>query len=276
MLPGMANATTLEVRNLRFDVEADVPRHWHTAGRSITSFFDALSTFFPEGERFFVASVHAHREVVTDPVLREAVRGFCGQEGFHGREHRRYNEMLQRQGYPADALEKEVEQLLARVQARVPRRLRLAATCALEHFTALMAQVLLGDPRMLEGAHPTMAALWRWHAAEENEHKSGAYDVFLAAGGTYTERVTAMVGASIIFWAKVVEHQARLMRADGTHLSPREWLALGNFLFVRPGTLRRIIPAYLRYYVPGFHPRDVDSDALVEEWRREHAAVAVS
>ncbi len=74
MLSSMANATTLEVRNLRFDVESDVPRHWHAAGRSITTFFDALSTFFPEGERFFVASVHAHRAHVTARRMRRGSR----------------------------------------------------------------------------------------------------------------------------------------------------------------------------------------------------------
>jgi predicted metal-dependent hydrolase len=212
----------IEVRNLRFDLDA-APRHWHPAGRSVTTFFDALSTFFPEGERFFVASVHGHRKYAAEPPLCDAVRAFGGQEGFHAREHRRYNERLQRLGYPVEEMERGVERILAAVRRRVPRRMQLAATCALEHFTALMARSLLGDDGMLAGAHPAMAALWRWHAAEENEHKSVAFDVFVAAGGTYAERVAAMVGATLIFWAKVLEHQARMMRADGTLGSLREW-----------------------------------------------------
>lgn len=265
----MTTASALiEVRNLRFDVDA-APRQWHPAGRSVTTFFDALSTFFPEGERFFVASVNAHREYAADVPLRDDVRAFAAQEGFHAREHRRYNERLQGLGYPAEQMERRVERLLARVRRRSPRRVQLAVTCALEHFTALMARSLLGDERMLAGAHPAMAALWRWHAAEENEHKAVAFDLFVAAGGTYAERVSVMVGASVIFWAKVVEHQARMMRVDGTLGSLREWLALGRFLFVTPGGLRRIAPDYLRYYLPRFHPRDIDSDALVDRWRRE-------
>jgi len=267
----------IEVRNLGFDVDAArVPRQWHPAGQTVTTFFDALSTFFPEGERFFIASVLAHRDHVTDPALKEAVRAFCGQEGIHGREHGRYNAMLVAHGYPADVLEREVKELLVRVKRRLPRRMRLAATCALEHFTALMAKGLLGDDRLLAGADPTMAALWRWHAAEENEHKSVAYDVLLAARGTYFERVAAMAGATVIFWAKILEHQARMMRVDGTHRSPREWLRLAHFLFVSPGGLRRIVPDYLRYYVPGFHPRAIDSSALVEAWRSTLSSPAPS
>jgi predicted metal-dependent hydrolase len=262
------------IRNLRFDLDdrtRDVPKHWHGGRRSVSTFFDNLSIFFPAGERFFMASVHAQRHRVKDPTLQREVRAFCGQEGVHGREHRRYNEMIAAHGYPAAAMERRVEKLLALVTRVTPKRWQLAATCALEHFTALMGHFLLGDARMLDGAHPTMAALWRWHAAEENEHKSVAYDVFLAAGGTYPERVGVMVVASLIFWAKVLEQQVRMMKSDGTWLSADEWRALARFLFVEPGGMRPMLTHYFAYYRPGFHPRDIDCDDLLEAWKRELA-----
>ena len=43
-------------------------------------------------------------------------------------------------------------------------------------------------PQLLEGAHPAMVALWKWHAAEENEHKNVAFDVYKAAGGSAVYR----------------------------------------------------------------------------------------
>ena len=261
---------SIEVRNLRFAIDPErVPRHWHGGRKSVTTFFDALSTFFPAGERFFIASVRAYKHAADgNPKLEEEVRAFCGQEGVHTREHARYNQMLEKQGYPVARLERGVERLLARVTRAIPRRERLAATCALEHFTALMGHLMLGDPRTLDGADPTMAALWRWHAAEENEHKAVAYDVYLASGGTYVERVVVMAAASAIFWAKVVEHQAKMMAADGTARSPGEWLALFRYLFVDPGAMRPMLGLYLRYYLPGFHPSDIDAGELLEAWRR--------
>jgi predicted metal-dependent hydrolase len=108
--------------------------------------------------------------------------------------------------YPVEAMGAG-ERLLARATRRTTPRGRLAATSALEHFTALLAHFVLSDPRLLEGAHPVMAALWRWHAAEENEHKAVAYDVYRQTGGGYIERAAAMAIATVIFWAKVVEHQ---------------------------------------------------------------------
>src|SRR5690606_34816671 len=73
--PGTPEQTVpkLTIRDLQFDL-SQVPRDWHPAGSAVTTFFDNLSLFFPPGERFFVASVKAHANRVTDPELAECVR----------------------------------------------------------------------------------------------------------------------------------------------------------------------------------------------------------
>lgn len=255
----------LPIRNRRFDL-SNVPRHWHGGRRSVTAFFDGLSIFFPEGERFFIRSVRHHADRVKDEELQKDIRGFCGQEGVHGREHDRYNAMLEEQGYPAKQMERRVTGILDLVTKITPKRFQLAATCALEHFTALMGHMILEHPENLDGADPTMAALWRWHAAEENEHKALAFDVYEAAGGNEAERAVVMFVATIIFWAKVAEHQARMMHADGIVFDAREWKDLIRFLFIEPGSMTKLIPLYLRYYKRGFHPRDIDTRQLLEDW----------
>ncbi len=177
--------------------------------------------------------------------------------------------MLAAQGYPVIAMERRVEALLRRVRRSLPRRWQLSATCALEHFTAVMAHYLLSDPRLLEGANPVMAKLWRWHAAEENEHKAVAFDVYQLAGARYVERAVVMVLTSVIFWAKVIEHQIRLMHTEGILWSPREWGALGRFLFVDPGGAGIVVRHYFAYYRPRFHPWQLDNRDLLETWKRE-------
>jgi predicted metal-dependent hydrolase len=269
----MHSAPLPEVRNLEFATDERVPRYWHGGRKSVTAFFNNLSVFFPPGERFFIASVKAHRDVTKDdPKLDAEARAFYGQEAVHSREHVRYNAMLREQGYPVDAMEQGVSKLLARITRIYSPRFRLAITCALEHFTALMAEIILRYPEHLEGADPTMARLWRWHAAEENEHKAVAFDVFKAAGGTYFERVATMVGATGMFWALVFAHQVRLMKHDGILFSFAEWRALFRFLFVEPGGLSRMVGPYLAYFKPSFHPWDHDSSDMLEQWKAELAS----
>ncbi len=262
------------IRNLRFGLHSGIPRHWHGGRKSVTTFFDNLSVLFPSGERFFVASVHRYMDRITDPRLAEEARAFCGQEGIHSREHVRYNEMLAAKGYPVAEMEERVKLLLARAARRLPPRRQLAVTCALEHFTALLGMLVLEDDATLEGADATMAALWRWHSAEENEHKSVAFDIFKAVGGTYRERTTVMLVVTLVFWARVIEQQTRMMHVDGTASSPDEWVSLFRFLFVEPGGMGRVFLKYFDYFRPDFHPSDVDSNALVIKWQQAQGIAA--
>ncbi len=266
----MSQSPMPEVRNFSFETDASVPRYWHGGRRSVTLFFNNLSVFFPPGERFFVASVKAFRERIAEPKLAAEVKAFCAQEGIHSREHVRYNDMLRAQGYPVDALEGRLSRLLRWVRFTNTKRVQLAVTVCLEHFTALMAEFLLGtlSPKLLEGAHPTMAALWRWHAAEENEHKAVAFDVYNKVGGYYLERAVVMLGTTFIFWFKVFEQQVRLMRSDGIGASWSEWRALVRYLF-QPGGLQTLLRPYLAFFKPSFHPWQHDNRALLEDWKQE-------
>jgi predicted metal-dependent hydrolase len=262
----MTHDRSFEIRDLHFDLGPEIPRYWLGGRRSVTLYFGGLSIFFPHGEKFFVASVRAHRGAVEDERLLDEVRLFCGQEGVHGREHVAYNRMLQAQGYPAVAMEQRVKTLLAWVTRLTRPRVRLAVTASLEHFTAVLARCTLAFPEQLAGAHPTMAALWHWHAAEESEHKAVAFDVYRAAGGNYVERTIVMLMTTAIFLAKVAEHQLRLMWTDGILFSLPQWAALLRFVFGSPwsGQLAR---GYFAWYRPRFHPNDVDDGRLLDAWR---------
>ena len=243
----------IEVRDRRFDL-TEVPRDWHPGGRVVSAFFDNLSIFFPAGERFFIASVLAHRDLIEDPKLRRDVDLFCRQEGIHGREHIAYNRMLEAGGVPAKEMEERVVQLIKRRNKQTTKRQQLAGTVALEHFTAMLADILLADESILEGAHPEMVALWQWHAMEEGEHRAVAFDVFEEVGGLYAERCVAMVFTTITFWAKVLEHQVRVMQARGFLWSPLEWANLAKHAFVKPAFVLRMVRPYLSFFRRDFHP----------------------
>ena len=187
----MSERPDIEVRNLRFKFDESIPRHWNGGSESGTAFFDSQSLLFPAGERFFVRSVVALLPKIRDPELLRKARAFCGQEGMHTREHVHYNRRLQALGYPAARLERWVANFLRLVWWTTLPRWRLAITCAIEHFTAIGAARALGS-QGLDAAEPRMRAFWRWHAAEELEHKSIPFDIYQAVGGNYVERIAIM------------------------------------------------------------------------------------
>lgn len=137
---------------------------------------------------------------ITDPVLKKRVAGFIGQESVHGQEHRRVNEKLIEMGYPIAWLDskKQVDRLI-RFENMLPPRAHLAFTAMAEHMTAILAERTLGsDEVQAIPGDPEVWHLLNWHALEELEHKSVAFDVYRAVGGTETMRIGLMLAAMTI------------------------------------------------------------------------------
>ena len=250
---------------LAFDPAA-VPRDWCGSDPFLSTFCDSLSVLFPEGERFFIDSVKLVRHQVTDPALLADVAGFIGQEAMHGREHRAFNAMLIDHGFrSAPRVEAGLRRLLDLGRRALSPHSQLAITCALEHFTAMMAEALLGNMR--GEMHPSVRPLWAWHALEESEHKAVAFDVYRATGGGAWRRIIAMIPVSALFVLVAGATQARFLAERGILLQPWRWLRGLTGLWVWPGYLTRLLPAYLTYFRPGFHPDDRDARALLDAWR---------
>lgn len=261
--------TSIPRRQLDFDFDPSaVPRDWCGSDPFLSTFCDSLSVLFPEGERFFIDSVKLVRHRVDEPVLLEQVAGFIGQEAMHGREHRAFNDMLAAQGFTAaPRAEARLKRMLARARRRLPPHSQLAITCALEHFTAMMAEALLRTHHIRDDMHPSIRPLWIWHALEESEHKSVAFDVYRATGGSALRRVLVMIPTTFMFALVLGRAHASFLAERGVLFRPWRWLRGITRLWIWPGFLTRLLPAYLSYFRPGFHPDDRDTRALLDGWR---------
>ncbi|HEY5927592.1 MAG TPA: metal-dependent hydrolase [Kofleriaceae bacterium] len=256
-------------RDVDFKIDpAKVPRDWCDQDPYETTFLNALSMLFPEGERFFVESVKQHKHYVTDPQLQRDVAGFIGQEAMHGREHRAFNELLHAHGYhEAPRIEAKLRWFLKRVRVALSPKSQLAVTTALEHFTAMLAESLMADPKMRGQMHEDVAPLWLWHALEESEHKAVAFDVYRAAGGGYIRRTWMMLVTTIFFFAVVGMVHARLMLTRKVLWKPWTWARGVTRMWIYPGFFTRLAPAYFSYFRPSFHPSDRDTKQLIATWQ---------
>ncbi|MCP5397377.1 MAG: metal-dependent hydrolase [Sphingomonadaceae bacterium] len=254
------------VRDLRFG-RGSSPRHWWLNGDPVaTAWMNALSATFPRGEAFFIESVKAFREGA-DPKLAEEIRAFIKQEINHTREHIAFNKLAENSGYDVSFIDQRVKEMLAQLEGRAPI-LDLASTMALEHFTAMLGHQLLADPKFLEGADGDLGDLWKWHAIEEVEHKGVAYDTWLHAtrdwsrGKRWRVKSIMMLVVTKNFFKHRIEDTMALLRQDGLTGWKWRW-RLFTYLLVSPGFLRKIIPAWIAYFMPGFHPWNHDDRALI-------------
>jgi predicted metal-dependent hydrolase len=268
-LGARAAPSTMTVRAGRFAAPSDAPRWWWGDNAFRTHLANALNLIFPEGERFFIRSVRQALPGVDDPALLARVRAFMAQEAQHGRAHEGAIADLAAQGFP-------VEEIVARyrwwafevIEPAASPALRLAVTAALEHLTATLAEHALQES-FLDDATPEMVALLRWHAAEELEHKSVAFDVFEAVDGRYAMRVAGMIVALSVLMAMWGMTYRALVRADGALTAAR--LAEDRVATLRRGQNRRHLwRGFFEWMHPGFHPDRVDNLDLARAWLARH------
>jgi predicted metal-dependent hydrolase len=174
--------------------------------------------------------------------------------------------LLERQGYEVAPFLRRYERIAyGLIEALSPPALRLAATAACEHFTAMLAEDALRR-RLLDRAHPTMRALLLWHAAEEIEHRAVAFDVLRAVHPSYALRLAGLAMAAICLGGFWIMGTATLLwqerRLGGARMAS-DWRQARSQRDPEREGLWRGIRDYLRR---DFHPSQRDSDGLAAEY----------
>jgi predicted metal-dependent hydrolase len=257
---------TITPRDRRFGRGAAQARWWCGGDPIATAFYNALSVTFPKGEAMFIDAVKAHRDGVPEKLERE-IRAFVQQEVMHSREHVSFNKRVVDAGYDTTSLERTVDEVLALINAR-PKIVNLCATIALEHYTAILAQMFLNDPMAFNGSEGEEAQLWKWHAIEEIEHKGVAYDTWLHATRDWSRfrrwrmKAIMMTLVTLRFWPKRIRGMLDLLAQDGL-TGWRVKARVAWFMLGKPGVLRRVFLPWLAFFMPGFHPWNEDDRHLI-------------
>ncbi|SKU55132.1 Predicted metal-dependent hydrolase [Mycobacteroides abscessus subsp. massiliense] len=274
-----------KTRRIRFGFGDPVPMRRHFADNDIalSHVLAGASAVFPPGEEFFVRSVRRYADRITEPTLKKRVAGFIGQEVTHGLHHRELNEKLTEMGYRSKMVENigrrsgKVEDLVDKYlpnmdRLKYVRLTMLAATAALEHYTAVLAERLLESSELQDMVtDDEVRNLLYWHAIEELEHKSVAFDVYRAVGGPEWLRRAVMAViwtgtvpfATVGSWFSIAWSDPDGRRQPGRVL--RETLGLIRGPLLNDGMIGRLAV----YMKKDFHPDDLDTDTLLDQWRAE-------
>ena len=268
MNPGKQPA--LQQRKVRFDF-SDTPLHWVPNEPEASHIMNGLHLLLPAGEFWFCKVYNKALPQVSDPGLREDVRGFVLQEAQHARAHgSALTPYLRRHGIDPRPFTRKVDWLFDKLlcdyplgENRLSRRLqawwlrqRVGLIAAVEHFTCVLGDWVVKS-RGLDHADPVMLDLLRWHGAEEVEHRCVAHDLHVHLGGSLAMRWLFMLIASPALLYLFSDAMKVMMRQD-----PATRYRLGFLRMWHDLGKRGLLPStasvgrsVLRYFDPRFHPR---------------------
>jgi len=260
----------LVVRKLLVDLNTPFTARWNGGDPFRSAFFNALSMSFPVGEQFFMDSVRTGFKTLTEDQRAQfaaEVQGFVGQEATHRRVHALFNGHLERMGFANTIGDRATARI--KKQAHLDPRMHVAGTAATEHFTALFADWMLRHPEALEGAEERLQTLWLWHSAEESEHRSTAFNLYQAMGGSHQWRVRVFRYVTVIFMYDLFCQTVGNLWHDRALFKFSTWRSAAKLLFSKDGMLRGNLPLWRDYLREDFHPEQHDASRS-EAWLRDN------
>jgi len=265
----------IQPRKVHFDF-ADIPLHWIPGHPVASDVVGLLNIALPAFERWIVATYNEALPLVGDPKLAEDMRGFIGQESIHADMHEQaLHNFMEANGIEPRKMLRQIDYLFSKVLAPShstnPKRRRnnlcdrLWLIAALEHYTAVLGDFALNNAWEDHGAHPAFVDLFRWHGAEEVEHRNVAHDVATYFSDSYLDRLGAMALAVTFLFGSFQTGTRYLLKKDPQvdlgwwQVQRLRWHDAKLGLLPKYRTLfGKNTVAYLR---PGFSPDEMGSTA---------------
>ncbi len=222
----------LKARRVQFDFD-NTPLHWLKDDPFSTHVINGIHLLLPAGELWFCRVYNQALPLVSDDQLRADVEGFIRQEAVHSRAHSKAQLYLERHGLSVDEYVQRVEWLFGTFLGEAPfgltflqRKaiqkqwlvLRVGLIAAIEHFTGVLGQWAMDNDTWEQNGDPAMVDLFKWHLAEEVEHRTVAFDLFehlcQSQLGFYVSRQALMAIVFPLFIYFISEGGRSLARQD--------------------------------------------------------------
>jgi uncharacterized protein len=245
-----------------FNFDEEYPKHWLGESPFKTHFLNSLTIIFPTGEKYFTRSIKNCLNQVESELLVKEAKLFIKQESEHSKEHEKFFKILKDQGYQYSNLVGALDQLVTEVlEPYLDKKTNLSITAGLEHITALLSEISL-EENFLDSAPQKLQDLFNWHAAEEIEHRSVAFDVLQEITKSYSKRIQGIIIGYIIISVFSALSTSYLLYQDKELLKFKTIKDFTNIFFLDEKLLFKAIKIFVRYLDPAFHPDNEELDDL--------------
>jgi predicted metal-dependent hydrolase len=270
----------MRVRKVKFDLQKKLVRHYFKGNVFSTHLSNSLHIIFPEGEKFFIRSCRKFLDRIDDPTLKQEVIDFMGQEGMHSAAHKDFWQYLEKQGFKVQpfvnffnrsafgGVEKAIYSLMGE---ELGSTFSLAITAGLEHYTALLAEVAFENENEFKHLPDEMRHLLFWHAAEEIEHKSVAFDLLSKMSDSQLIKNTGFTMASLMLFFYAVGGQLYFtVQDEESSVSdwPAEFLDFAESL--GSPMAKKFLTNIMAYYKSDYHPSQLNNDHFAVDFFSKH------
>lgn len=261
---------SIEPRKVRFEFDDFDSPFFYQGNPQISALWVAMSASFPPGETEFIHSVRLFKDQVSDPKLQQEMKEFAAQEAHHSLQHRKINKLFESLGYRAEQIEQVFKDVLIKRADEWTAERRLARTVVAEHVTAVMAHFALTNADSMQHFPTSIRKLFQWHAIEEIEHKSVAFDVYMHCVGDI--KALRREFRYFCYWEfplKMTLATRYLLKEIGYKATWRDRKVLWRYLFGENGLIKSVKPLYMMFLNKNFHPWQHDDSKLVEQWKQD-------
>lgn len=236
---------------------------WTPEDPEFAQFWNGTSSFLPYLEPFLNKAVREGANALPESAvaLREDCRIFIAQEGRHYRNHAKFNQLLRDSGYPElAAREAAMKADYERYWKDKGLKYCLGYAEGFETLGPIMACFFLEGARELRKASvndPT-ADLWRWHLAEEYEHRHVCNYLFHRLGHGYGYRLYGIAYAARHMLSYMISTSFYLLREDykaGRIKHP--WRSRLRTVGMLARLFAYLIPRLLRTLGPKYDPMNM-------------------
>ena len=260
----------MKVREIDIDF-SEAKLHWTPEDPEFALFWNATSTFLPYLEPFLNRTVRAAIDLLPEDAtqLRDDCKTFIAQEGRHYRNHEKLNEFLRRSGYP-DLARREagMKADYKRYHETKGHKYCMGYAEGFETLGPIIACFFLEAARELEKASvddPT-ADLWRWHLAEEYEHRHVANYAFHSVYKSYWYRLWGICYSAPHMLGYMLGTGLYMIREDRrTGRIKDPWRSRVRFASMVLRLFAYLLPRVVKSLHPKYDPMDIPPPARCME-----------